>query len=178
MSKYKTVIIDFPWDLNLRGLSFRPSHKIIPYKTMTDEECKQFPINDFAADECCLFLWVTQTTLPKGLQLIEMWGFKYHCLFTWDKTNGLTICGITRRTEFVIYAYRGRLQLKTKGKSLMTIFKEAPNKHSEKPAIFYSMLLKNTPEPRIDIFARKRHYGFDAWGDQAENPTTLEVYTN
>ena len=44
--------------------------------------------------------------------------------------------------------------------------------------IFYDMLLRNTPEPRIDIFSRKKHFGFDSYGNQAENPVTLEAWSN
>ena len=64
--------------------------------------------------------------------------------------------------------------LKLKGVSLPTFFREDSTVHSRKPQIFYQMLCRSTPEPRIDVFARKRHYGFDAWGDQVENVPTIE----
>ena len=143
---------------------------------MTDKELIEFPINDYADRECQLFVWVTHGKLPFCLELIKKWGFKYHCLLTWNKTKGIVICGINRMTEFVVYAYKGKQELKLKGVSIPAIFKEKSTVHSAKPRIFYDLLLKSTPEPRIDIFSRKKHFGFDSWGNQAENPLTLEAY--
>lgn len=175
--KYKTIVIDPPWDIRSVGdehhLKFKVKDKL-PYMVQSDEDMYGFPINDFADEECQLFLWVTHTTLPLGLELLKYWGFKYHCVITWDKTKGVVICGINRRTELIIYGYKGKQNLKLKGVSLPTFFREDSTVHSRKPQIFYQMLCRSTPEPRIDVFARKRHHGFDAWGNQVENVPTIE----
>ena len=172
MRKYNTIVIDFPWPVGKGGntITFGGARlqKTLPYKEMSYDDIKQYPINDYAAEESSLFLWVTHTTLPFGLELVKSWGFKYHCLLTWDKTNGLCIRGIHRKTENIIFAYRGRMTIKQKGKAIPTLFTEKLTKHSAKPDIFYSIIQENTLEPRVDIFARKRHFGFDAVGDQVE----------
>jgi len=180
--KYKTIVIDPPWDLTpvltssfgMANFKFKDS---LPYETMSEEDLKDFPIDKFAEEECQLFLWATHSTLPQALELVKYWGFKYHCLLTWDKTKGICLCGINRRTEFVIYAYRGKQNLKQMGLSLPTYFREVSTVHSRKPRSFYHLLVKSTPEPRIDIFARKRYFGFDAWGDQVEKINPLEVFS-
>jgi len=179
--KYKTIVIDPPWDLvpvsnfcNNVHFKFKES---LPYKTMTNEELCNFPINCFADNECQLFLWVTQATLPFGFKLIKAWGFKYHCLLTWDKTKGITMWGFNRRTEYIIFAFKGKIEIKQKNTSISTFFRERSTQHSVKPKIFYDMLLRSTPAPRIDIFARKKHFGFDAWGNNVDNTPTLETYS-
>ena len=104
--KYRTIVIDPPWNVgksadsyNMGGAQLKEN---LPYMTMTDTEIEQFPINDYSADNCDLFMWVTHTTLPFGLQILKGWGFKYHCLLTWNKTNGLCILGFQRKTEACI----------------------------------------------------------------------------
>jgi len=179
--KYKTIVIDPPWNLPVVSASHsQASFKhtgSLPYPTMTDDELHKIPISEFADDQCQLFLWVTHGTLPLGLELIKSWGFKYHCLLTWDKTKGITMCGFNRRTEFVIFAYKGKLVMKQKGRSFPTFFREISTIHSRKPRIFYDIVLIATPAPRLDMFARKVHVGFDAWGDQVEKIKPLEVFS-
>lgn len=176
--KYKTIVIDPPWDVGkdlsgkiMQGGAFKPT---LPYATMSDAELVEFPINDFAAEESDLFMWTTHTKLPTSLALLEKWGFKYHALLTWDKEGGICLNGFYRRTEFVVYGYRGRQGVDVgEGSYIPTLFKQKAKGHSKKPDLFYSLLRERTQEPRIDIFARKRHHGFDAYGDQVE--TQMEV---
>lgn len=176
--KYKTVVIDPPWPSEFIVLKRRPNQTKMPYKTMTIPEIEAFPINDYADDACNLFVWTTQTWLKDTFKILDSWGFKYHCTITWNKLNGLSLFGFTRMTEFIVFAYRGKITVKQRGKFIPTQIKEAQGNHSEKPQTFYNILVRNTPEPRIDIFSRKKHFGFTSWGNEAENPTTLEAFTN
>ena len=144
---------------------------------MTDKEITDFPINNFAENNCDLFMWVTHTKIPVGLEIVKQWNFKYHVLLTWDKAGGVCINGFYRRTELVIYAYRGKMGVDVgKGSYLPTFFREIKTNHSAKPDVFYKLLRDRTQEPRIDIFARKRHIGFDAWGDQVEKATERQLF--
>jgi len=169
--KYKTVVIDPPWNVccNLTNEKFYRTGRKLPYAVMKDAEILAFPIDNFADDECDLFMWTTHTKLPLALEILQAWGFKYHALLTWDKKSGVCINGFYRRTEFVVYAYRKRQCLNVgEGSYIPTIFDAKTKKHSEKPAKFYDMLRVRTQEPRIDIFARRKHFGFDAWGDEVD----------
>lgn len=169
--KYRTVVIDPAWKVNcnLKDTKFYRCGKVMPYKLMTDEEVENFDINRFADKNCDLFMWVTHSKLYSGLKIMEKWGFKYHCLITWDKTNGIGLNGFHRKTELVIYGYRGRMGIdRGKGKYIPTLFTEKLTTHSTKPNLFYDIIKLRTSEPRIDIFARKRHNGFDSWGDEVE----------
>jgi N6-adenosine-specific RNA methylase IME4 len=172
--KYKTIVIDFPWDI--KPMILKKYAKPLPYTTMKDKEIMEFPINDYADKDCDLFLWCTHSTLEQALKLFTLWKFKYHCLLTWDKINGYSVSGFTRKTEFVIYGYKGKMGIKQKGKFIPTLFKESSNGHSKKPRIFYDLLIKSTTGPRIDIFSRKKHQGFDSWGNEAKEPLTLSSF--
>ena len=96
---------------------------------------------------------------------------------TWDKVYGMNQHGFTRNSEFVLFCYKGKLCLNKKNKYIPTSFRGKRTSHSTKPRIFYDMLLRITPEPRIDIFSRKKHIGFDSYGNEAESPITLTNFS-
>ena len=170
-SKYKTIVIDPPWDVNA---PIKAKHSKlrrlpdIPYRCMSDGMIMRFPIHDFAAANCCLFLWTIQNKLRFALDLLEHWGFKYQRCITWDKGNGINNNGFSNHTEFLLYAYCGKNQILFK-KPMSTIQRYPRRRHSEKPREVYVKIARRTPEPRIDIFARRRHYGFDVYGDQVQD---------
>ena len=181
--KYKTVVIDFPWPV--AEISASAAKKMnygrrmnMPYKTMDLEAIAAFPINDFADEQCALFMWTTQGFVKAALDIVDQWGFKFSKLITWDKVDGINWLGFKTNSEFVIFAYRGRYPLAVDAHcSIRTVFRSMQGRHSEKPDKFYQIILP-FPEPRIDIFARKRHYGYDAWGDGVlPAPTTIESYS-
>jgi N6-adenosine-specific RNA methylase IME4 len=187
--KYKTVVIDPPWPVNIDKLpkfTHRNSDRwrtgeTFDYSTMSLDDIMTFPIDNFTADDCILFLWVLsgkiddKPCLKIGFELLEAWNFKYHQIITWCKAAGFAIWSpFTSRTEHVLVGYRGTLP-KVYG-VMPNYFHTEQQKHSEKPAKFYQLLRKWTPEPRIDIFARNSHYGFDGWGDEYVGEGTLMQY--
>ena len=173
--KYKTIVIDPPWNIPLK-MSLPHGDIEQPYQTMTNQQIRDFPINDYCDDNCDLFIWTTQSQLKFTFELSELWGFKYHCLMVWDKQDGLNVWGFRRTTEFIVYCYKGKTNRDFTKKNLPVLFSEHRKGHSQKPRKFYDLILKNTAEPRIDIFSRKKHIGFDSWGNQAEEPITLEAF--
>ena len=177
MKKYKTVVIDFPWPIKqnrsipytLQSGTLSPN---LPYESMSIADIFKFPIEDYAADDCLLFIWATcgkaldeTPILQHALEILEDWNFSYHCLITWHKTNPFSIWSpLLWATEHVIFGYRGEFP-KVYGK--MPNWISAPTKkHSQKPARFYQLLRGWTPAPRIDLFARQAHEGFDGWGNE------------
>lgn len=166
--KYKTVVIDPPWRITTTGPNSKPMHgkiqRKLRYETMSDKEIERFPINDFASKECNLFIWTIQSRLPFTIELIKKWGFKYYCTYTWVKNSGITMQGVFRNSEFVVFGYRGQFSIPFTGKAMPAAFNGKTGFHSEKPVEFYNIIKQKTKSPRIDIFARKKHSGFDAWG--------------
>ncbi len=173
--KYKTIVIDPPWkiaivnpdNLGHGGKKNRTIGHNLPYALMTDEEIINFPIKDFAATECSLFLWTTNSKIPAAFDILKKWGFKYAAMFVWNKRDGVNHNGVHTTLEYVLYGYTGKNGLDFKH-PVEVYFEAKRFKHSQKPDKFYSMIAKVTEQPRIDIFARRQHYGFDAWGNQVE----------
>ena len=107
--------------------------------------------------------WVEQLT---GLKFFEDWGVKYQCVMTWTKNVGFTPFSWMYSTEHVLFGRIGSLPLLKNGMRLD--FKAKVREHSRKPEEFYDLVRKASPEKRIDIFAREKHEGFDAWGLESE----------
>jgi len=172
--KYKTIVTDPAWDI--QPMKLKKYQLSVPYKTMTMRELQLMPIEDLADEDCGLFMWTTHTFLPKSLKLMEDWGFKYHCTLTWNKVSGLSHQGIFRVTEFVLFGYRGKIKnvINQKGKYIPALFKESKGRHSSKPKIFDDYIRSNTPEPRLEMFARVRKEGFDVIGNEVGFQEALE----
>ena len=174
--KYATTVIDPPWKIQPYRLKGFGGCETLPYETMADAEILDFPIDDFAAERSLLFLWTTSGKLPAALAISTLWGFKYLATLAWDKIAQLNGNGLGHRLEYAVIATRGGAALDF-DYPLPTLIKERKRQHSRKPDKFYQLLLKSTPAPRIDIFARYRHYGFEAWGDEAQpSSPTLEAW--
>jgi len=121
--------------------------------------------------------------LPEALQTMKAWGFKYKTKITWHKTGRLGLGYWFRgEVEELLFGVRGKVKA---FRCQLPNFIEAPvREHSEKPEGFRQMIEVSTaltiPEPkRIELFARKRVPGWDAWGDQVDDtPELMEVATD
>ena len=200
--KYKTVVIDPPWPIKglletkslpqikqdrlMRKPTLQGELKRVPYYLMTMHDILDFPINEYAAEECLLFIWVTNgkaegvPIIKHALQMVSAWGFEYHTLITWYKHQGMAFHSpIRTATEHIIFAWRGSFNNLTEQKQAQMsscIETSQQTKHSQKPALFYQLLRKWTPEPRIDLFARNAHQGFDGWGDEYVGEGPLQEF--
>jgi N6-adenosine-specific RNA methylase IME4 len=65
-------------------------------------------------------------------------------------------------TEHVLFCRRGALALLQNGKRLD--FSATVQEHSRKPQVFYELVSIVSPAPRLDMFSREAHEGFDQWG--------------
>jgi N6-adenosine-specific RNA methylase IME4 len=175
--RYKTIVIDPPWNISTMNPALcrnKDISKKLPYKTMKDEEIMDFPINNFAGEDCDLFLWTTPSKIHTAFHILQAWEFRYGNFLVWNKLDGLSHNGVHNVLEFVLYGYKGRNGLDYKH-PIDSYFEQKRIKHSQKPDLFYSILTRITQTPRIDIFARKRHFGFDAYGDQVEGEITYPL---
>jgi N6-adenosine-specific RNA methylase IME4 len=164
--KFKVIYIDPPWQVGSMAMDKWESPIEDKYPTMSVDEIISLPIRDLADDECALFIWTTHTFLPDTFRIIREWGFKYFCTITWDKEGGWTQNGFHKRTEFLLYAYKGNMNINQYGKAIPTIIVEAKTKHSKKPDSIRDMIAEKTPEPRIEMFAREHFDGWTVWGNE------------
>lgn len=160
--------------------NFNPDNRHIITRSITDdydgvmdvEEVMKFDlIKKLADDDCILFLWTTNRFLFSCAAIMEAWGFSLGQggrTMVWHK-NKAASSPMTwqQNAEFIIVGSNGKSKWRST-LGLEACFWATNEGHSIKPAKFYRMIRECTYEPRIDVFARRRHDGFDAWGNQVE----------
>ena len=179
--KYKTIYIDPPWPIGnpvLGSMGYNEIRVDQGYSTMSIHEISNLPIFSLTAEECNLFLWTTHTFLREALNILDKWKFKYHCCITWDKISGISICGFHRRTEFLLFGFHGNFSLSQKSPYFPTCIRSKASSHSRKPNIFYGLIERSSPGPRIELFARNRREGWDAWGNEVQTAEQKVLFTS
>jgi site-specific DNA-methyltransferase (adenine-specific) len=144
------------------------------YQTMSYGELWDMSkkIKEISDENSVLFLWTIQKWLPLSFELLHVWGFKYQRTLTWDKKNGMCLFGFHHRSEFVLFGYKGKLEMYPRRKAIPTVFQAKSPFHSAKPDEFYKMI-EIFGSPRIDLFARKKREGWEVWGNEVESDIEL-----
>ncbi|GEP60931.1 hypothetical protein RSO01_80970 [Reyranella soli] len=150
---------------------------------MTLAEMKALPLSQIAGRDCWLMLWTTGPHLPQAFEVMDAWGFRYSSIgFVWvklrrgyrrgligiqpsDISMGL---GYTTRkaAEPCLLARRGNPQ--RLNRDVVDVIHAPVREHSRKPAEFYERAERFAPGPYLDLFARERRQGWDAWGNELE----------
>lgn len=171
-SRYKTLVIDPPWDFSDEGDVDQFGRGRPTYATMSIDELISFPISNLSEDDAHLYLWITNRSLPKGFDLLEMWGFRYVTCLTWCKPSIGMGNYFRGSTEQILFGVRGSLPLLRS--DVGTWFQaQRGDRHSAKPDEFYKMVETCSPGPWIDIFARDARKGWAVYG--AETNSSLSV---
>jgi site-specific DNA-methyltransferase (adenine-specific) len=180
--KYNIIYADPPWSYRDK----RDKHTrlcggaSVHYKTMDIGDIKRLPIAHIADENCMLFLWATFPNLSEALEVIKAWGFKYKTLgFSWIKTNpknGKPFFGIGYYTksncEVCLIGVKGK-PIK-KSNSISSVIISPREKHSKKPDVVRDKIVELCGDvPRIELFARERKDGWDAFGNEIDETIKL-----
>jgi N6-adenosine-specific RNA methylase IME4 len=165
-TRYDCLVIDPPWEIEKIQREVRPNQVEMDYPPMTIDELQNLPVGELAADNAHLYLWTTHKHLPHALALATSWGFRYQCLLTWVKNVGFTPFSFMYSTEHVLFCRRGSVPLTELGRRLD--FTGKVREHSRKPDEFYELVRDVSPGRRLELFARERRPGFDAWGNEVD----------
>lgn len=162
--RFRCVVIDPPWPVHwVSGIDKLPGG--LPYTTMSVGEIGALPLPDLVDPRGAhIFLWTPHRFLHDALHVLEGWGLRYQCQLTWVKNLGFTPLSWMYSTEHCLFARVGALPLTQMG--LRLDFAAPRTRHSEKPPVFYERVAQASPEPRLEMFARRPRPGFEPWGDQ------------
>jgi len=164
--KYSIIYADPPWEM--QGGVYKPK-----YSTMSVKEVCSLPVDSISNENCALFLWVLNSRLQEGLDVIKSWGFTYKTIaFCWVKTSqqtGMPNCRVGTFTlggmEICLLGLKGTLKRETL--NIRQVLLQPRGKHSEKPEkIRNDITLLYGELSRIELFARKKYEGWDVWGDE------------
>jgi len=168
--KYKTIMVDPPWDVMQRGTYGAKNH----YNLMTVDQIKTMPIADLAEDDAHLWLWFTSNTWRQAHDVAEAWGFTPRSIFTWVKPRFTLGNWLRNSTEWMIFATRGKLPVKFKGQGTWGFF--PLQDHSHKPEEQFAIIERVSPGPYLELFARRNQPGWDAWGNEIDSDIEIPGY--
>lgn len=181
MEKYKIIYADPAWSYKDKALAGNRG-ACCKYDVMSIEDIKNLPVKDLADDDCVLFMWVTMPKLNEVFDVIKAWGFEYKtCAFTWVKRNKKSpswFFGMGRWTranaELCLLATKGKPRRISGGVS--SIIDTPIEGHSKKPNITRDKIVELLGDvPRVELFARQKCSGWDAWGNEIESDIDLST---
>ena len=171
-SKYSLIYADPPWQYRDSANAGKRGacHK---YSVMSLSDICALPVGNLADRDCLLAMWWVAPMPLEAIQVVQSWGFTLKTMkgFTWHKTtkNGLSFMGMghwTRaNTEDCLFAVKGNPK---RVSASVRQFVEAPiGRHSAKPPEVRDRLVQLMGDvPRIELFARDKPIGWDAWGNE------------
>lgn len=179
--KYDVILADPPWKFEHWSKTYIAGRDArTHYDVMTLDDICRLPISSLADDNCVLFLWTCWPHLEKSFEVIKSWGFEYKTeAWVWVKAKksgfgfhfGLGY--YTRgNTEPCLLATRGKMSVHSH--SISALIYTPVREHSRKPDEQYAKIEKLYPNMRyLELFARQRRDGWDAFGNEIENSIVL-----
>lgn len=185
LHSYRVLYVDPPWQFHAWSHRGEGKGACQHYDVMNLATLKAMPVGDLALPDAALFLWVVQPMLPEAMSVIESWGFAFKTVaFCWVKMparwdprqfsfvpnkpkQGL---GYHTRSgmEQCWLAIRGK-GYKRQSQNVQQVLHSPIREHSRKPDEFAQRIEQLVGDvPRIELFARSRRPGWDAWGREVE----------
>jgi N6-adenosine-specific RNA methylase IME4 len=175
--KFKTILVDPPWQFQNRTGKMAPEHKRLNrYPTMKLDEIKALPVNEVADDPCHLYLWVPNALLPEGLGVMKTWGFQYKTNIVWEKVrkdgqpDGRGVGFYFRNvTELLLFGTCGKSSTRTlaPARSQVNLIRTQKREHSRKPDEIFDIIESCSNGPYLELFARGERENWTLWGNQA-----------
>ena len=168
MKKYQIIYADPPWDVKAGppwsscGIS-----QDLDYPSMTLDQIEALNVEEIADKNAHLYLWTINKYIKASYDVASAWGFSPSCLLTWcKKPHGLGLGGaFVQTTEHLLFCRRGNLP--TQKRIDTSWFLAERSIHSRKPMLFMDMILEVSGDlPRIELFARRKSFGWDTWGNE------------
>lgn len=188
-SYYRAIVADPPWRFKsytaLQVENWNSRRDVEKHYPVLDlPAICALPVGKLAGPDAHLFLWVTGPCLPWGFEVLTAWGFRYSSMaFTWVKlkrryeAHQLRVLptaeadlhvglGLTTRknAEFCLLGRRGNAR--RVAKDVREVILSPVRQHSRKPDEAYARVERYCAGPYLELFARQRRPGWDAWGDE------------
>ena len=187
MKKYQIIYADPPWKFDGNygkiGKSKLSGYGAeLRYPLLKDEDLLNFPIQNILDNNCALFLWVVNSRLDFGIELLKNWGFKYKQIaFCWVKISqktGMPNCRLGYWTlggiELCLLGIKGKMGNKRKSYKVRQVVLSPRIGHSKKPTEIRKRIENLFGDlSRIELFARQKTEGWDVWGNEVKSDIDL-----
>lgn len=177
--RYTVIYADPPWAYRQAGATQKARGTAVKhYPTMTTAEICAMPVREICGGGSACFLWATFPNIGDGIKVLEAWGFEYKtAAFVWVKKNPKNsrnfwgMGAYTRANAEVCLLgvskdFKAGQQVRSH--SVHQIIEAPFEGHSKKPDEARRRIVELLGDvPRIELFARQRADGWDAWGNEA-----------
>jgi len=179
--RYQIICADPPWQFadRLKMLDGVKRGAASNYKTLRLPDIMALPIENVAAPDAILALWVPSSMLADGLAVMLAWGFKQKQVFTWIKTKKYDPDGLAFGmgwhfrgcSEHALIGTRGSPKPRDHAQRNVDLSPGLP--HSSKPEALQERLERMYGGNKLELFARRSRQGWDCVG--LESPQTPGV---
>ncbi|ARB05726.1 DNA methyltransferase [Synechococcus virus S-ESS1] len=174
---YGVIYADPPW--SFKTYSNRDEGTVphrsseAPYRSMTAEQLVLLPVEEVAAKDCVLHMWVISSHIDQALALGRAWGFTFKSLgLVWVKTQKgdpeTPKMGMGKwfrqEVEMCLLFTRGKPSRASAG--VRQTILEPAREHSRKPDVGYERVEALSAGPYLEMFSRSSRPGWDCMGDQ------------
>lgn len=188
MTKYAVIVADPPWRFgdSLTMSDVKRGADAQYASTMSDEEIIGLGplVQSIAEDPSILCLWVPDSMLQLGLDVMKAWGYTQKQIVTWVKTADSERRGHEEIPEDLKMAFgmgrvfrncdehaligtRGQISKILRSKSERNVILGPNMKHSAKPERLQNALDRMFPDQRkIELFSRRRRPGWVTLGNE------------
>ena len=196
MKKYQIIYADPPWQYGSKelygdkvkgyknGQRKRFTKLEIIYDTMSLQDIKNLPVKEISENDSVCFMWVTDSHLKQGIEVMESWGFKYKTIaFVWLKkyNTGTRVYNLApwtlKSTEICILGTKGRMSKYKSRNDIKALVEAERTKHSKKPQeVMFRIEQLFCGLDKIELFAREKRIGWDVWGNEVKSDIDLGKY--
>lgn len=172
--RYGCILADPPWQFENYSAAGEGRNPVAHYPCMGVDDIARLPVGHLAAPDCALIMWATFPMLPEALEVMKAWGFTYKTGGAWAKLSSTG-----RRPAFGTgYIYRSAAEVwlvgtigrpEIRNRSTRNLIAAPVREHSRKPDRMHEDLEGLYHGPYLELFARERRPGWDAWGNDADH---------
>ena len=171
---YRLILADPPWYFRNYSVKGETKNPVSHYACMDGHTIQSLPVGALAHPEgATVVLWATAPMLPQALATLAAWGFTFKSAGSWAKQSSSgkkwhfgTGYVFRSAAEFYLVGTRGRTR--QMAHNVRNLIVSPVREHSRKPDAMRRDCEALWPGPRVELFARERAPGWDAWGDQAD----------
>ena len=174
--KYQIIYADPCWDYkgqtqHAGKANSNTGGALKHYPTMTLPELIDLkPMIDNLVDteNCLIFMWTSSPHLDQAMDLIKGWGFKWATVgFVWDKQKLNPSFYTMSQCELCLIGKIGKIPQPRGARNVRQFASILRGRHSAKPNEIRDRIVEMFPtQNKIELFARERFDGWDAWGNE------------
>lgn len=187
--QYTVIYCDPPWAYRQCGATEKSRGSAVKhYQTLDTAAICELPVPSICERGAACFMWATFPNIGEAIKVMEAWGFRYKtAAFVWikkNRKNGGNFWGMGAYTranaEVCLLGITPGFKAgeRIRSHKVHQVIEAPFEGHSKKPDEARRRIVELLGDvPRIELFARQRADGWDAWGNEIAGETIGDKQT-